>query len=151
MKRKNESRTEQEVQIALFSMEIGIDYKMLTYSGGLGVLAGDILRSCADLRVPIVAVMLASNKGYLYQRLDDECNQTELPIGSRTIEGYTDQSDDSKDAEDLYDKLEQVIVPMLYNNKDAWTEIMRYAIAFNSSFFNSHRMVSQYLLNAYFT
>jgi glucan phosphorylase len=40
MKRKNESRTEQEVQIALFSMEIGMDHKMPTYSGGLGVLAG---------------------------------------------------------------------------------------------------------------
>ncbi len=59
-------------------------------------------------------------------------------------------SDDSKDAEDLYDKLEQVVLPMFYDNKDAWARIMRYAIAFNSSFFNSHRMVQQYLLNAYF-
>lgn len=71
-------------------------------------------------------------------------------IGSITTEGYTNLSDDLKDAEDLYDKLEQVVLPMFYNNKDAWAQIMRYAIAFNSSFFNSHRMVSQYLLNAYF-
>lgn len=61
-----------------------------------------------------------------------------------------DQSDDSKDAEDLYDKLERVILPMFYGNEDAWAQIMRYAAAFNSSFFNSHRMVQQYLLNAYF-
>lgn len=72
-------------------------------------------------------------------------------IGSITMEDSTDQSDDSKDAEDLYDKLEKVILPMFYNNKDAWAQIMQYTIAFNSSFFNSHRMVSQYLLNAYFT
>lgn len=63
----------------------------------------------------------------------------------------SDQSDDSKDAENLYEKLERVIVPMFYRNTDAWTEIMQYAIAFNASFFNSHRMVQQYLLNAYFT
>jgi starch phosphorylase len=61
-----------------------------------------------------------------------------------------DQSDDSKDAEDLYDKLEGVILPMFYGNGDAWAQIMQYTIAFNSSFFNSHRMVQQYLLNAYF-
>jgi starch phosphorylase len=88
MKGENESHAEQEVQIALFSMEIGIDYKMPTYSGGLGVLAGDILRSCADLSVPIAAITLASNKGYLYQRLDDEGNQTELPIEWR-IDDFT--------------------------------------------------------------
>lgn len=70
-------------------------------------------------------------------------------IGSIITEGSTDLSNDSKDAENLYDKLEQVVLPMFYNNKDAWAQIMRYAIAFNSSFFNSHRMVSQYLLNAY--
>jgi len=88
MKGENESRAEQEVQVALFSMEIGIDHRMPTYSGGLGVLAGDILRSCADLRVPIAAITLASNKGYLYQRLDDEGNQTELPIEWR-IDDFT--------------------------------------------------------------
>lgn len=51
MERDN-SRTEEYFKIALFSMEIGIDHKMPTYSGGLGVLADDILRSCADLSVP---------------------------------------------------------------------------------------------------
>ena len=88
MERDNDSRMENDVQIALFSMEMGIDHKMPTYCGGLGVLAGDILRSCADLNVPIVAVTLASNKGHLSQRLDDEGNQTELPIEWR-IDDFT--------------------------------------------------------------
>ena len=72
-------------------------------------------------------------------------------IGSLTQECSSDQLDDSKDAENLYEKLERVIVPMFYNNTDTWAEIMRYSIAFNASFFNSHRMVQQYLLNAYLT
>ncbi|MDY6865530.1 MAG: alpha-glucan family phosphorylase [Halobacteriota archaeon] len=75
-------------QIALFSMEVGMDHKIPTYSGGLGVLAGDILRSCADLNVPIVGITLACNKGYLTQRLDDEGNQTELPVEWR-IDDFT--------------------------------------------------------------
>lgn len=76
----NDLFKEKNHQIALFSMEIGLNHKMPTYSGGLGVLAGDFLRSCADLDFPIVAVTLASNKGYLSQRLDEDGNQTELPI-----------------------------------------------------------------------
>jgi starch phosphorylase len=42
--------------IAYFSMEIGLDPKLPTYSGGLGILAGDTIRSAADLQVPMVAV-----------------------------------------------------------------------------------------------
>jgi len=72
-------------------------------------------------------------------------------IESLTQECPSDQSADSREAGNLYEKLERVIVPMFYRNPDAWAEIMRYAIAFNASFFNSHRMVQQYLLNAYFT
>lgn len=77
MERVNHSLMEEYFHIALFSMEIGMNPKIPTYSGGLGVLAGDILRSCADLNVPQVAVTLASNKGYLSQFLDEEGNQTE--------------------------------------------------------------------------
>ena len=69
-----------EPHIAYFSMEIGIDAHIPTYSGGLGVLAGDTLRSCADLGVPIVGVTLLSEKGYFFQRLDDEGNQIEMPV-----------------------------------------------------------------------
>ncbi len=65
--------------IAYFSMEIALDPSIPTYSGGLGVLAGDTLRSAADLGVPIVAVTLAHRKGYFRQHLDANGNQTEEP------------------------------------------------------------------------
>jgi len=56
--------------VAYFSMEIAIDPAMPTYSGGLGVLAGDTLRSAADLGVPLVAFTLIHRKGYFQQHLD---------------------------------------------------------------------------------
>lgn len=65
--------------IAYFSMEIGLEAGMPTYSGGLGVLAGDTIRSAADLKVPMVAVTLLHRKGYFYQRLDANGVQTEEP------------------------------------------------------------------------
>jgi starch phosphorylase len=61
-------------------MEIGIDSRIPTYSGGLGVLAGDTIKSCADLKVPMVAVTLLYEKGYFYQKLDAQGNQQELPV-----------------------------------------------------------------------
>jgi starch phosphorylase len=54
-------------KIAYFSMEIGIDENIPTYSGGLGILAGDTIKSCADLNVPAVGVTLLSGNGYFYQ------------------------------------------------------------------------------------
>lgn len=65
--------------IAYFSMEIALEPAIPTYSGGLGVLAGDILRSAADLDVPMVGITLLHRKGYFDQRLDAEGNQTETP------------------------------------------------------------------------
>lgn len=65
--------------IAYFSMEIALDPAIPTYSGGLGVLAGDTLRSAADLGVPVVAVTLAHRKGYFRQHLDPYGNQSEEP------------------------------------------------------------------------
>ena len=65
--------------IAYFSMEIALDPSIPTYSGGLGVLAGDTLRSMADLGVPVVAVTMAHRKGYFRQHLDSHGNQTEEP------------------------------------------------------------------------
>jgi starch phosphorylase len=59
-------------KVAYFSMEIGINSDMPTYSGGLGVLAGDVIRSSADLRIPLVAVTLVSKKGYLKQKITPE-------------------------------------------------------------------------------
>src|SRR5712692_141512 len=65
--------------IAYFSMEIGLGASMPTYSGGLGVLAGDSLRAAADLGLPIVAITLLHRKGYFRQHLDGEGRQTETP------------------------------------------------------------------------
>jgi starch phosphorylase len=64
-------------QVAYFSMEIAINPGMPTYSGGLGVLAGDTLRSAADLGVPLVAFTLLHRKGYFRQHLDAKGTQTE--------------------------------------------------------------------------
>jgi starch phosphorylase len=66
-------------KIAYFSMEIGVDSKVPTYSGGLGVLAGDVIRSAADLRLPIIAVTLVSKRGYLKQKITPNGKQLEYP------------------------------------------------------------------------
>ncbi len=97
-------------RIAYFSMEVAIDPGIPTYSGGLGVLAGDTLRSCADLKIPVVGVSLLYWKGCFEQTLDQ---------------------------------------PMYYQSRDHWIDVMRHTIAFNASFFNTHRMVQQYAANAY--
>lgn len=68
-----------EKRIAYFSMEIGVHPEIRTYSGGLGILAGDTVESCADLNVPLVAVSLLYKKGYFYQKLDEWGNQQESP------------------------------------------------------------------------
>ena len=64
-------------QVAYFSMEIAIHPSMPTYSGGLGVLAGDTLRSLADLGVPAAAFTLLHRKGYFQQHLDPSGAQSE--------------------------------------------------------------------------
>ncbi|WP_457558259.1 alpha-glucan family phosphorylase [Candidatus Harpocratesius sp.] len=56
-------------KIAYFSMEIALESDIPTYSGGLGVLAGDTLRSAADLEIPLVAVTLCYDKGYFFQEV----------------------------------------------------------------------------------
>lgn len=73
------SVTDGSAVVAYFSMEIALETGMPTYSGGLGVLAGDTVRSAADLKVPMVAVTLLYRKGYFYQRLDSNGTQTEEP------------------------------------------------------------------------
>jgi starch phosphorylase len=69
-----------QLTIAYFSMEIGLLSDMPTYSGGLGVLAGDTIRAAADLKVPMIGVTLLHRKGYFYQRLDSTGRQTEEPV-----------------------------------------------------------------------
>jgi len=65
--------------IAYFSMEIGLEPSVPTYSGGLGVLAGDTLKAAADLGLPFVGITLAHRKGYFEQALDESGTQTERP------------------------------------------------------------------------
>lgn len=68
-----------QTHIAYFSMEIAIRPEMHTYAGGLGVLAGDTVRSCADLEIPVVFVTLASRAGHFRQQFDPDARQTEQP------------------------------------------------------------------------
>jgi starch phosphorylase len=68
-----------EKRIAYFSMEIGLTAEIPTYSGGLGVLAGDTIKTAADLNIPLVAVTLISRKGYFRQNIDDQGLQQESP------------------------------------------------------------------------
>ena len=66
--------------IAYFSMEIALDPSVPTYSGGLGMLAGDTLRSAADTGAPMVAVSLAHRRGYFRQKLDVNGQQSEADV-----------------------------------------------------------------------
>jgi starch phosphorylase len=66
-------------QIAYFSMEIAVDPDFPTYAGGLGVLAGDMLRSAADAGLPILGVTLLDRQGYFRQELDGKGQQIERP------------------------------------------------------------------------
>jgi starch phosphorylase len=67
-------------RIAWFSMEIGLSSEIPTYAGGLGMLAGDVVRTAADLRIPMAAVTLLHRKGYFFQRIDKEGRQHEEPV-----------------------------------------------------------------------
>jgi starch phosphorylase len=66
-----------EPRIAYFSMEIALRNEIQTYAGGLGILAGDTMRSAASLELPMVAVSLASHAGYFHQEIDTRGRQIE--------------------------------------------------------------------------
>ena len=66
--------------IAYFSMEIGLESAMPTYAGGLGILAGDTIRSAADLGISMVAMSLIARNGYFHQQIDKSGWQTEEPV-----------------------------------------------------------------------
>jgi len=68
-----------ETRVAYFSMEIALSPAMPTYAGGLGVLAGDTIRSFADLGMSVLAVTLLHRKGYFQQHLDEQGRQSEEP------------------------------------------------------------------------
>jgi glycogen phosphorylase len=69
-----------DAKVAYFTMEVALDARIPTYSGGLGVLAGDFLISAADLGLPLVAVSLAYRKGYFHQVIGADGAQQEEPV-----------------------------------------------------------------------
>ncbi|MBI4339244.1 MAG: alpha-glucan family phosphorylase [Chloroflexi bacterium] len=74
-----QSAAQDQSVIAYFSMEVGLHPAMPTYSGGLGVLAGDTLRAAADFGLPMVAVTMLHRKGYFRQHLDSQGRQWDEP------------------------------------------------------------------------
>lgn len=70
----------QQLGVAYFSMEVALADDVPTYSGGLGVLAGDHLRAAADIGVPLVGVTLLYHGGYFAQHVDAEGRQHEAPV-----------------------------------------------------------------------
>lgn len=67
-------------RVAYFTMEIALSDQLPTFSGGLGVLAGDTIRSANNLHVPVVAVSLLHRGGYFKQTLDKDGTQHDEPI-----------------------------------------------------------------------
>jgi len=66
------------------------------------------------------------------------------------VHGKEDERDHCRDAPSLYDKLAHTVVPLFYHDRHRFTDMMACSIAINGSFFNTQRMVQQYVLNAYF-
>jgi starch phosphorylase len=100
--------------IAYFSMEICLAEGIPTYSGGLGVLAGDTLRSAADLELPMLGITLLHRKGYFGQRLDPQGNQSEVPV--------------SWNPESFMEKLDTTLVVEI-EGREVKVAVWRYSIA----------------------
>jgi glycogen phosphorylase len=78
--------------VAYFSMEIALQNAMPSYSGGLGVLAGDTVRAAADIKLPMVAISLLYRSGYFTQRLAEDGTQTEEPVVWRVEDFLKEES-----------------------------------------------------------
>ncbi|HEX9772357.1 MAG TPA: alpha-glucan family phosphorylase, partial [Steroidobacteraceae bacterium] len=70
-------------------------------------------------------------------------------IGEEPIQSLPDEEVDRIHASSLFERLDQTILPMFYQDRRAFTKIMRHAIALNGSFFNTHRMLHEYTVKAY--
>ena len=88
-----EKLTNSKRLVAYFSMEIALENAMPSYSGGLGVLAGDTIRAAADIRVPMVAVSLLYRKGYFTQVLAEDGMQGEEPVEWRVEDFLKEESE----------------------------------------------------------
>lgn len=100
-------------RVAYFSMEVGLETGLPTYSGGLGVLAGDTLRAAADLGVPMVGITLVHRKGYFQQHLDAMGNQSE--------------SDDAWAPESRLEAMPQR-VSVIIEGRTVWIRVWRYPV-----------------------
>jgi starch phosphorylase len=78
--------------VAYFSMEIALQNAMPSYSGGLGVLAGDTVRAAADIKLPMVAISLLYRSGYFTQRLAEDGSQTEDAVTWRVEDFLKEES-----------------------------------------------------------
>ncbi len=76
-------------------------------------------------------------------------NKTGWAIGPLPTGPQVDEASNRLDADDLYEKLEKNIIPTYYHKRPTWIEIMRQAISFNASFFNTYRMLMEYYMNIY--
>ncbi|MFX1242147.1 MAG: alpha-glucan family phosphorylase [Promethearchaeota archaeon] len=100
---------EKNQEIAYFSMEIALESSLPIYSGGLGILAGDALRSAADMGIPMIAVTLVYDAGYFYQQIGPNGEQIEKEM-------KWDFSDD-------FERLEQQVILELQDKSikvEAW-------------------------------
>ncbi len=70
-------------------------------------------------------------------------------IGPEPNEADLENYDESLDIEDLYNKLENIIIPKFYEQRSEWIQMMKSTIALNASYFNTHRMIKEYALRAY--
>jgi starch phosphorylase len=87
-----EELTPQKRLVAYFTMEIALENAMPSYSGGLGVLAGDTIRAAADIRLPMVAVSLLYREGYFTQVLADDGSQREEPVEWKVEDFLTEEA-----------------------------------------------------------
>jgi starch phosphorylase len=76
--------------------------------------------------------------------------RTGWAIGELQEQAEKNQERTSADAESLYQKLELVVLPMFYGHRQEFLQLMRHAIALNGSYFNTQRMLLQYVVKAYF-
>jgi starch phosphorylase len=70
-------------------------------------------------------------------------------IGPSATETTLTENLDTRDADDLYSKLDNIIIPLFYNDRHTWTRMMQNAIGKNAYYFNCHRMMRRYVTEAY--
>jgi len=128
--------------IAYFSMEIGLESNLPTYSGGLGMLTSGM--KAALKGVPSLSVL----DGWWVEGCIE--GVTGWAIGKPWRLNDEECQERSHDSASLYEKLENAVIPLFYNNRDQFADVMRHCIALNGSFFNTQRMLQQYVQKAYF-